>query len=147
MNLQEAFELFKQDKQLMRYSQHTLKAYGIQLNLLTKYLGNIAINEVTTVQLKQYILDQNHLKISSLGHRIRFIRSFFRWLYDEGLISINPARKIKEPKDKDRIPKALTEEEMGTITRTLYKCFGTRHSRIFVFNRLSYWRSNTFKLY
>ena len=55
------------------------------------------------------------LKASSLCHRIRFIKSLFKWAQEEEYININPAITIKEPKMDTRIPKFLTEEEIELL--------------------------------
>lgn len=116
MFLSEAWELYEQDKRMHGYSLHTLKGYRIQTNLLVRALGDINIETITFPQLKSYLISQNHLKPSSLGHRIKFIKSLFRWALDEGyIINRNPASKLKEPKMGKRIPKYLTEEEIELL--------------------------------
>lgn len=66
-----------------------------------------------TNQLKEYLaISGKHLKPASLAHRIRFLKSFFRWSHEEGFLSRNPTSKIKEPKVGKRIPKYLTEQEI-----------------------------------
>lgn len=68
---------------------------------------------MTTTHLKEYLAESSqHLKPSSLAHRIRFMRSLFRWSHEEGHILQNPTSKIKEPKAGKRIPKFLTEREI-----------------------------------
>jgi site-specific recombinase XerD len=52
------------------------------------------------------------LKPNSLGHRIRFIRSFFRYAFEEGYVARNPPLKLKEPKTDKRIPKFLIAEDV-----------------------------------
>jgi len=116
MRLSEAFRMYEADKKLEGFSPHTLKAYGLQMKLLIRYLGDKNIEEVTLPELKQYLINQTqHLKPSSLSHRVRFIKSFFRWAYDEALTSRNTASKLREPKLGDRIPKALSEEDLETL--------------------------------
>ncbi|UZJ80519.1 tyrosine-type recombinase/integrase [Fictibacillus sp. KU28468] len=91
----------------------TLKTYSFQFNMLLRYFGDIDFNSVTTDQLKTYLIEEGeHLKPLSLGHRVRFIRSLFKWAFDEGFIKNNPAAKLKEPKLEKRIPKFLTELEI-----------------------------------
>jgi len=85
------------------------------MRALARELGNCEISDITYQQLKEYLYKQEHLKPSSLAHRVRFIRSFFRWAVDEGHIHSNLAAKIKEPKEEQRIPKFLTEEEVETL--------------------------------
>jgi len=116
MRVLDAWGPYKQDKTILNYSPHTLKAYALQVKLLAVYLGNQELSEVTYEQLKQYLYEQSqHLKPASLGHRIRFIRSFFRWAVDEGHINKNPAARLQEPKMAPRIPKFLTEEDIEML--------------------------------
>lgn len=103
------------DKKLLNYSKHTLKAYKLQLKLLSTYLNDSEIGTVAYEQLKFYLAKQSHLKPASIGHRVRFIQSFFRWAIDEGYIQKNPAAKLREPKLGSRVPKFLTEEDMETL--------------------------------
>ena len=87
MLLTEAWENYQWDKMLVGYSLQTLKAYLVK--------------------------DSEKLKLASLVHRIRFVKSiFFRWANEEGIVKNNPARKLKEPKNSIRIPKFLTEKEI-----------------------------------
>lgn len=112
MRLTEAWQLYAADKQIEGFSPYTLKAYRIQHKLLTEYFGDIELDEIALPKLKQYLIEKGgHLKPSSLGHRIRFIRAFFRWASEEGYCQANPARKLREPKLGPRVPKALSEED------------------------------------
>ncbi|MDM5207640.1 tyrosine-type recombinase/integrase [Cytobacillus kochii] len=113
MLLSEAWDKYHSDKRIEGYSSLTLKMYGFQSNLLKRYFGDIRIGDITTENLKQYLVEAGeHLKTSSLGHRIRFIRSLFKWTHEEGYILKNPAAKLKEPKLGKRIPKFLTKHEI-----------------------------------
>ncbi len=116
MLLTEVWNLYEADKKLLGYSPHTLKAYKIQHKLMLDYFEDIDIIALTTERLKTYLVERgSHLKPSSLGHRIRFIKSLFRWAQDEGFVSNNPSAKIKEPKSGKRIPKALSEEDIELL--------------------------------
>jgi len=116
MLLQEAWALYEVDKTLERYSIVTLKHYKVQMRLLIRHFGDSDIKDVTLLSLKNYLIEKcGHLKPSSLGARIRFIRSFFRWAADEGYCQTNPARKLREPRLGSRVPKALNEEDTETL--------------------------------
>lgn len=126
MRLSELWNIYEADKRLLGYSQYTLKGYAIQARLLVNYLGNIDIEELTTLHLKQYLIDisdperrkcngKKPLQPSSIGHRIRFIRSFCRYLHEEGITDKNLASKLQEPKLGQRIPKTLTQEEIELL--------------------------------
>ena len=99
MLLSEVAKSYEADKRIEGFSSQTLRAYSLQMKLLIKYFNNIQISEITTYDLKQYLAESSiDLKPSSLAHRIRFLKSLFRWSHEEGIIVNNPARKIKEPK-------------------------------------------------
>ncbi|HWQ76869.1 MAG TPA: tyrosine-type recombinase/integrase, partial [Syntrophomonas sp.] len=112
MLLSEAWRLYAVDKQIEGFSPVTLRGYKIQHNLLIRYFGDVDLDGITLPALKAYLMESaSHLKPSSLGHRIRFIRAFFRWAAEEGYAAANPARKLREPKLGMRVPKALSEED------------------------------------
>lgn len=74
---------------------------------------SIELTDNGSVTLKEYLAEQSErLKPSSLGHRIRFGRSLFRFAFEEGYVTRNPSLKLKEPKMDKRIPKFLIEEDV-----------------------------------
>ncbi|MGG1677922.1 site-specific integrase, partial [Neobacillus sp. NRS-1170] len=92
MLLSKAWETYESDKRIEGFSPQTLKAYKLQATLLIRYFKDIKLNTITTVQLKEYLAKSGGtLKPSSLAHRIRFMKSLFRWSHEEGHISKNPA--------------------------------------------------------
>lgn len=118
MLLSETWEACKMDKQLEGYSPKTLDDYDLQSRLLIKSIGDIDIKDVTLEILKKYLLNakkERKLLNSSLNHRQRCIRSIFRWAHQEGHININPAYKLREAKEPQRIPKALSEEDLEML--------------------------------
>ncbi|MEC0128497.1 tyrosine-type recombinase/integrase [Paenibacillus pabuli] len=113
MKLSELWRLYEADKRIQGFSPKTLKAYSLQHKMLMSELGDLAITEVTLTMLKEYLARQaDRLKPSSLGHRIRFVRSLFRYAYEETYLTTNPSLKLREPKLDKRIPKFLIEEDV-----------------------------------
>ncbi|MGK5510281.1 site-specific integrase [Brevibacillus formosus] len=89
---------------------HTLKAYSLQLKVLTREIGNLNIGEVTLDLLKEYLAKQSErLEPSSL----------FRFAFEEGHIVKNPTAKLREPK---------LEKRISTRARTfgVFYCTGCR---------------------
>ncbi len=115
MCLTQAWSAYEADKRLLGYSHHTLQAYKLQASLLIRHIGDINIQEVTFEQLKRYLVAQAHLKPASIGHRVRFLKSLFKWAQDEGYISKNPTARIREPKTGTRLPKSLSEEDIELL--------------------------------
>jgi integrase/recombinase XerD len=112
--LSKSWKLYESDKRIEGFSPQTLKAYKLQSKLLIQHFNDVNIESLTTNQLKEYLAKSSeHLKPSSLAHRIRFIKSLFCWSHEEGHIPKNPSAKIKEPKQGKRIPKFLTERKLN----------------------------------
>ncbi|SFT06107.1 tyrosine-type recombinase/integrase [Paenibacillus sp. BC26] len=113
MILSELWLLYEADKRIQGFSPKTLKAYALQFKMLVTELGDLEISEITLHLLKEYLAKQSErLKPSSLGHRIRFVRSIFRFAYEETYLTYNPSLKLREPKMDKRIPKFLMEEDI-----------------------------------
>lgn len=113
--ISEARDEYLRQRQIEGLSQHTLKAYRLQLEILIRDLGDVPIGVVNTETLREHLGRQSHLKPSSLAHKARAIRVFFKWAYEEDLIPKNIAIKLKEPKLPKRIPKHLTIDELEVL--------------------------------
>lgn len=131
MLVTEGWKKYQQDKKIEGYSPLTIKTYCFQYNLLLRFFGDIDMSELTTEKLKEYLIQEgDHLKPSSLGHRVRCIKSIFKWTHDKGFIPKNPAAKLKEPKLGKRIPKFLSELEIEHIREA---CHTTMENALFEF--------------
>lgn len=115
MRISEASELYLNVRAQEGFSPHTIDAYRLQHQLLERDIGNVDIKDVTLPVLRDHLNRNRHLKPSSLGHKIRAIKSLFNWLVEEGVLTSNPTSKLHEPKSGKRIPKALTIEEVELL--------------------------------
>jgi integrase/recombinase XerD len=110
------------------YSRATVATYSDAFPGFFAYLNGQGVTEVKRVtrdhlrgyqlMLKEHmcIRTKDKYSIGTLCVRIRAVKRFFKYLEDSGIILINPAEYIKEPKRGTRLPKAvLTEEEVGRI--------------------------------
>ena len=112
MRISEASVAFLSLREQEGFSPYTLRAYALQHRLLIRDVGDCEIEAVTLPMLREHLARHTHLQAASLGHKIRAIKSLFRWLVEEGMLLRNPTLKIKEPKLGRRVPKALTVEEV-----------------------------------
>jgi integrase/recombinase XerD len=115
MEFASLWPIYKRDRTIARYSPHTIRAHEIQFNLLLRYAGNIEADNIDANLLKDYLASCTHLKASSLGMRVRFLKAFFTWAFTEKHIPTNPMVSIKEPRIKDKLPKYLTDDEIITL--------------------------------
>ena len=108
---------WREQRRTEGYSPFTLRCYDIQLRLLARNIGDKPIEEITLLDLRGYIGGKasEGRKASTIAHRVRMVRSFFTWCVEEDVLARSPAHKLREPKQPQRIPKALSFDELELI--------------------------------
>ena len=103
---------FIQDQR--RYSEHTIRAYKVDLNQLLDHLGEeIRIVELTKYDLHEYIsIISKSISSKSLSRKIATIKSLFKYLVNENIARVNISKSIKIPKIDKKLPNHLTIDEM-----------------------------------
>lgn len=116
MLLSEIWKRYEMDKRLEGYSFYTLQSYGLQSRMFSEHVGDIPVSDVTYEMIKAYLAkDAGRLKSSSIANRMKYFKSVFGWAHTEGIITSNPAARLKEPKMGKRIPKAMNEEAIEML--------------------------------
>jgi len=113
-DVQEKVQLFLSAKKLEGLSPLTLSGYELDLRIFAKAVQK-PVDQITTADLREFLGQFEHLKLSSLSKKLSVLKSFFGWLTEEEIIPRDPARKIKPPKVGKRLPKALTIEELEML--------------------------------
>lgn len=95
-------------------SKHTLINYSVDLKSLSEFLKEEPIEKVDYVTLRRYLAHIKELNLSkvSIARKIASIRSFFKFLFREGIIKNNPASSLSTPKRDKHLPKFLDEKEI-----------------------------------
>jgi site-specific recombinase XerD len=104
-------------------SNYTIKAFSGDLGLLTKFLPpDIVIGDISTHDLNHFIdwLEQGRGKNipcspKSLSRRITTLKSFFKWLFDHGRISNDPAEKVVQKSVISPLPQVLNANEIDLV--------------------------------
>jgi integrase/recombinase XerC len=60
-------------------------------------------------------LDRKREKRSSLGRKLACLRSFFRYLQREGIITSNPAEEVRAPKQPKPLPRVLSKDDAQAL--------------------------------
>jgi len=116
MLLSKVWELYETDKMLEGYSKNTLDSYRLQHRLFTEHHGDVDINDVTYEDIKAYLAkDAKRLKPASVAFRMKYFRSLWRYAVDEGIVTENPASRLRDPKLPKRIPKYMDQEEIEML--------------------------------
>ena len=101
-------------------SPHTRSAYTRDLSSFAEWLGAKRIaswNAVNRRHVLDYLLDQREagLKTTSLARRLAAIKSFFRYLTQEGLLASDPTSAMDGPKLWKTLPDTLSPAEVDRL--------------------------------
>ncbi|MFT5820125.1 MAG: integrase/recombinase XerC [Crocinitomix sp.] len=100
-----------------RYSQHTVLAYIKDLEqfyALLDLASDAAVKEVNHKMMRYYLvaLVDLGLENSSVNRKISTVKTFFKFLRQQGEIKVNPAIKIQSLKQKKVLPQFVPEKQL-----------------------------------
>ena len=104
-----------------RYSVHTTISYRIDLNQFDLYLSElysgIEFHKVEMIHVRSYMVHLLDAKLakSTVARKVSSIKSLFKFLKKEQLISSSPVQLLEIPKLDSRLPVFLKEEEVVNL--------------------------------
>lgn len=107
------------------FSPNTRRAFATDLGKFATWFAQankepFKINRVTTGDVTSF---RDHLRrdqgqaVSTVNRRLVAIRCLFNWLVEEGHLTANPARKVKELKRQALAPKGLERTQVRRLLR------------------------------
>ena len=98
-------------------AENTLLAYARDMQGFCDWLKGSALLEAAQGDIESYLVDLNAAGMSraTRARRLSAIRQFFRFAFEEGWRSDNPALQIKGPSREKRLPKTLSEAEVEAL--------------------------------
>ena len=135
MLLTEAIEALLISTRANGRSIETVKDYRRKLRQLVAFLGDVPIEEITTNDIRRYIVylmdrptrwgghpkqreREGGLSPSSIAGHVRAIKRLFNWLESEGAIEANPTKKIRTPQPKRKEPKGIDMQDFLKLLAT-----------------------------
>jgi len=102
-----------------RFSLHTVKAYEKDIEQFYELLllsSDTDVREVNYKLMRSYLVElvEMGLENSSVNRKLSSVKTFFRFLRQQGEIEINPAVKIKSLKQKKALPQFVPEKQLWT---------------------------------
>ena len=99
------------------FSEHTLKAYTSDLLTFLIWLKDISCTSVNYTKLREYLyfIQKFDYKKTTVARKLASVRTFYKFLYREKIMEINPASNLNSPKRPKSLPKFLTPQEMEKI--------------------------------
>ena len=103
------------------FSEHTVWAYDGDITSFLIWLNDFPLEEVTYSKIREYVvfIQKFNYTRTTLARKISAIRSFYKYLYRERAVEINPASALRIPKRSKSLPKFLTELEIEQILNTI----------------------------
>ena len=94
-------------------SPHTRRAYGADVGQLVAFLEKGAQpGRVTASDVRRFLAALHARRHpATLGRKLAAIRSFFRWLVDEGTCDVDPTGGIPAPRTPKRLPNPLPVDD------------------------------------
>lgn len=100
-------------------SANSVSAYMTDLGKLIKYTteNQLTIEEVTTSHLEELLADlyDQGIKARSIARVLSGIKSFFKYLFLDDYIQVNPAELLESPQIGLKLPTVLAVEEIDNL--------------------------------
>ncbi len=117
----EHLERYKQYLVRLNTSPHTQRAYRHDLEEFLSFIQNNELagdlKEIDTMALRMYLasLHNQGLQKSTIARKLACIRSFFKFLCRQGVLSENVASYMQSPKAGKKLPTCLSKEEVFSL--------------------------------
>lgn len=102
-------------------SSHTILAYQNDLKEFIKFIKKPTLSLANFRELRLLVreywvnLSKKKVQVSTISRKLGSLRSFFKFLVKEELLSNNPFNYLTFPKKEKHLPNFLTENEMGSF--------------------------------
>jgi integrase/recombinase XerC len=105
-----------------RRSAHTVRSYEQDLGLYCRYVREVFGEDADPagtdpVRLRRYSawLSGQRYAAATIARRLACLRSFFRYLRRNGLVSSDPSASLRNPKQRRRLPRLLSINEVISL--------------------------------
>lgn len=105
-------------------SEHTTKNYGIDLREFVKFIAPASptgrekeLPSLTYLDIRSFLafLKTREYSKSSISRKLACLRSFFKYLVRENILTQNPAAGIATPKKEKRLPSFMNPDEINKL--------------------------------
>lgn len=124
----DASDIHRHVERFLRYlrlergrSANTITAYRSDLSLYQHYLEGAGVSRVEDIPetMVQGFVEALTGTPRTINRRVSSVRSFHRFLVDEGLVSADPAKNVLCPVIPERLPKALRIDQVQGLLESV----------------------------
>ncbi|PRD44142.1 tyrosine-type recombinase/integrase [Sphingobacterium haloxyli] len=99
-----------------RYSAHTISAYDLEIDRFLNFLSTekITFEDVDYRVIRHYlaVMKENGRQASSINRSISSLRSFYKFLVREGVVTSSPMQLVHALKTPKKLPVVVEQEKM-----------------------------------
>jgi integrase/recombinase XerD len=101
-------------------SKNTIEAYGHGLSRFLNHLKGKGVHEIQEIgkfHVRGFLLSlrKRNLSTRTIVRNLVVIRTFFRFLVQEGILGVNPIENLESPKVEKNLPEILTLREIEQL--------------------------------
>lgn len=103
-----------------RLAPATVRAYRADLRSLVESVGDLPLDEVDLEHLRTWQWDATRagLAKSTAARRTAAVRGFFAWAHEDGVVEVDPSRRLVPPKRGRSLPTVATADALAEVLRT-----------------------------
>ena len=101
----------------LRHSPHTVDGYRRDIKRFVSFRSGVPLKSITPADIREFLLSlhQKGLSSRSVARALSSLKSFFKYLVEEGLIVENPVETLETPKIWRKLPNTLSLNEVELI--------------------------------
>src|SRR5579875_3892153 len=97
-------------------SGHTLRNYGSDLEQFAAYF-ELPLEQIDLELLREWLgsLYDQKLTTVTVRRKLAAVRALYKFLLTEGELTVNPTKRLRTPKVKQRVPEVMSEEKTNRL--------------------------------
>jgi len=119
----ETLDRFSTFLELKGYSSETVRQYCYDVKLFLRHVGKKPweVNKNDIMNFLVHLKREHNYRNTTLYRKLACLKTFYRFLVDNGYIDENVVDKVDRPKLPKRLPTALTREEVKKLLKAAEK--------------------------
>ena len=115
MTNEQVIKKMKEDMRMRNFAKYTYDSYLGKTKDIMKYFGEKKLEEVTTEELREFLLKYLKEERKLADRSINYYNSIIRFIYEVTLDKVLNKKQLPMRKQKKEVYKVLTKEELSTF--------------------------------
>ena len=140
VSISEAMERFIQRKRDAGCTQNTLRTYNECIGLLIKETSKaLPMSQLTSASIRSFVRKKDIAPATQLK-RYSHLSTFLSWSQGQSLLRTNPLNEVERPQPPQKLPKAITVDELQKLCDTLEADYKAKRKKNWIRKGQLIWR-------